>query len=941
MRRSCAPSMLKAREVEKRRKIDKLFENTEQREDEVSSTTWGNDNWGTSRKEGVQQGISTKDNNQNSEFFNSKVIFNVVWREITKKKHKTWDGDGLLEVHIDPPRALLKDSSGKYMGCNSKFKIDELEEGYQMVVGGKEIELLEQITHRNEYFAMRKRQLEHRWGTDEEYTSGRTTENLKVSTLYQAPYKIKNGEELSDGASSSKTSAIEKHNIVEARSSVMACRCIYNVVWREMSTKKNKIWNGDGTFEVSNNRGVLRDENGREMGELENVNTTDMKVGVLIALADKEFEILDSSVDGETETSMKIKQNVKKIKIESSPATKELFLLPAPPPEHIAALDADSPPIKPVAVSHKLALHLRPHQRDGVAFLYKCIMGFVNPQYTGCILADEMGLGKTLQCIALAHTLLKGGPYGGERILQRVLIVTPSTLARNWENEINKWLKTERMYAYVVGAKHKLSAYTKQQHMPFVIVSYESLLAHTADFQRLKFDMLICDEGHRLKNQTTKIVNALRELNIRRRIIITGTPVQNDLREFYALANFVNPGIFGTTQEFHLCYELPLQQAQCPDADEEVKSFAAQSMDELAGISDCFVLRRLQNVNGQYLTRKYEYICFVQPSELQQFMMQTALHLYAERKETIFKDLTALQIITVLKKICNHPSLIARTKTPNLLTRHLERALPDCSEMGPFDSAKLKLVQHFLVTLTTLNSREKCVLVSNHTKTLNMLQGLCDFLNIKCVRLEGSTSLNERNANVDKFNNAEDETLIFLLSAKAGGVGLNLIGASRLILFDQDWNPATDAQALSRIWREGQQKDVHIYRLVTAGCIEEKIFQRQIAKISLGDCVIKNMGRADSKDDTMKFSVEELLDLFRLQDDYSVCQTHESLNCGCDGDGENLLPSNIASSAREINELMNWRHYKPPFNTALLELACMDKATDNLIYIFANQTDFN
>lgn len=201
--------------------------------------------------------------------------------------------------------------------------------------------------------------------------------------------------------------------------------------------------------------------------------------------------------------------------------------------------------------------------------------------------------------------------------------------------------------------------------------------------------------------------------------------------------------------------------------------------------------------------------------------------------------------------------------------------------MGPFDSAKLELVQNFLQE-TILECKERVVLVSNHTKSLDMLADLCSHCNYSYLRLDGSTATSDRNTFVEKFNQPKSEFSVFLLSAKAGGVGLNLSGASRLVLFDNDWNPAVDLQAMSRIWRDGQKRDVKIYRLITAGTIEEKIFQRQIAKTSLSGCVMDQRNKLD----TMKLSDEELKDLFTVQEDFSECSTHSSLNCDCDGKGQ-------------------------------------------------------
>lgn len=199
--------------------------------------------------------------------------------------------------------------------------------------------------------------------------------------------------------------------------------------------------------------------------------------------------------------------------------------------------------------------------------------------------------------------------------------------------------------------------------------------------------------------------------------------------------------------------------------------------------------------------------------------------------------------------------------------------------MGPFDSGKLCVLHDFLHEIHKL--KEKLVLISYHTKTLDMLQGWLDHLNFTHCRLDGTTPSNARNSIVEDFNNPAKDLFIFLLSAKAGGIGLNLIGASRLVLFDNDWNPASDLQAMSRIWRDGQKKSVFIYRFILAGSIEEKIFQRQLSKVALTGCIVDQ----SSKKEKLKLSNEELKDLFSIQQSDDVCATHELLNCHCNGDG--------------------------------------------------------
>lgn len=766
-----------------------------------------------------------KENSSHKQHSYNKILFNVVWRKITTKKHKTWEGDGFLEVKDNI--CILKSETGQFLGTSNAIKIDELNDGTLIVIGGKEVEIQEKVKDYKTFYA-----------------------NIK----------------LLKGSSNE---------------------------WHEPDEKKRKTQSN--SF----------------------------------------FPMLHLTAPKMTKKIPSTKKSMPEIDVEP---------LILPRPENERRFNKLNRAVYEVQVTPTLVQHLRPHQRGGICFLYECVMGFKNPDFYGAILADEMGLGKTLQCLALCHTLLKQGPFGGDRVLQRVLIVCPSSLTSNWNNEINKWLKNERMYAFVVDAKHKLSKFSHQTHIPFVIVSYEMLLGHSDEFKVLDFDLVICDEGHRLKNSSTKLSTALQEMNIQRKILLTGTPIQNDLQEFFTLVDFVNPGILGSYQEFKREFENPIVLGQGQLANEETKSKGSQKAAELKLISKKFILRRTQSVNQQYLPKKQEYIVFVKPSELQQFLLIKALDLWESRKEDILKHMNPLQIITILKKICNHPSLISRCKSPNILTKNLEKFLPDWTEMGSFDSGKVELVQSFLQSIAT--SDERVVLVSNHTKTLDMLHGLCDFLNLEVSRLDGSTPASERNTIVTKFNEEQSTSRVFLLSAKAGGVGLNLCGASRLILFDNDWNPATDQQAMSRIWRDGQKKNVKIYRLITVGTIEEKIFQRQIAKTTLGGCAMENNKNMNPNEEfgcetSLKFSTEELTDLFGIPTDFDECATHENLQCDCDGNGKTNRNENDSKDSPQINELMQWQHYGKPFSNDFLEDACLSSISEDISFIFSCDTNLN
>lgn len=523
---------------------------------------------------------------------------------------------------------------------------------------------------------------------------------------------------------------------------------------------------------------------------------------------------------------------------------------------------------------------------------------------------------------------------------------------------MQKWLQHERaIFTYQCDAKHKVDQFAglASSNMPFLLISYEMFTKHSDALKNVSFDLIICDEGHRLKNQNVKAAILLNEIECKRRIILTGTPIQNDLQEFYALMSFVNGNLLGTYQEYKQQYEQPIVAAQKPDISPAVYDLGDARAKELNRISAPYILRRTQSIIEQFLPKKETIVIFCRPSVLQQNLLTSALE-YVKNEETISNP---LQTITVLKKICNHPSLIqtgsSTNETSNGLLSYMRGKLPDWNQMGPMDSGKLSVVYNLLDELDQRN--EKIVLISYHTTTLDMLQGIIEHFNYKHCRLDGNTPTQMRGKIVDQFNDPQSDIFIFLLSAKAGGCGLNLIGASRLVMFDNDWNPASDIQAMSRIWRDGQKRNVYIYRLITMGTIEEKIFQRQLSKTTLSGCVVDAAG---FKRDCLKFSDDELKDLFSIQpQQYAICATHELLSCDCNGDGENLtkLNSNAQSLSQpstykidlqqakgnslKIDELSQWQHYKAPICGELLTDLCLSNCDDEINFIFRNQITSN
>jgi DNA repair and recombination RAD54-like protein len=570
-----------------------------------------------------------------------------------------------------------------------------------------------------------------------------------------------------------------------------------------------------------------------------------------------------------------------------------------------------------VVVDPILSKVLRPHQREGVKFMWDCVTGVQIPNGFGCIMADEMGLGKTLQCITLVWTLLRQSPEGGPTVT-KVAIVTPSSLVKNWYKEFSKWLGS-RVSALPIdsGTKDeidkKLAAFMGQNGryipQPVLIISYETFRLHAEVLHRGKIGLVICDEGHRLKNSENQTYTALNAVDAQRRILLSGTPVQNDLLEYFSLIHFVNHGILGTSAQFRKNFEIPILRGRDADATQKDVEKGVQKLQELAGLVNKCIIRRTSAILTKYLPVKIEHVvcCCLTPlqAELYKYFAtsKAAKKLLGQSGASGKVSVSALSGITHLKKLCNHPSLVYEKASQG------EDGFEGTLDLFPTTynprnvhselSGKM-LVLDYLLAVTRSTTNDKVVLVSNYTQTLDVFEQLCRGRKYHYVRLDGSMSIKKRQKVVDRFNDPLSEDFVFMLSSKAGGCGLNLIGANRLVMFDPDWNPANDDQAMARVWRDGQKKQCYIYRLVATGTIEEKILQRQAHKKALSSCVV------DNEDDVERhFSLEDLKKLFELQED-TLSDTHTRLNCKRCVLGKQVRPPLPESDC--TNDLSQWNH---------------------------------
>ncbi|KAI8014947.1 Protein CHROMATIN REMODELING 25 [Camellia lanceoleosa] len=654
----------------------------------------------------------------------------------------------------------------------------------------------------------------------------------------------------------------------------------------------------------------------------------------------------------------------------------------------------------PISVDPLLVRFLRPHQREGVQFMFECVSGLYSAaNINGCILADDMGLGKTLQSITLLYTLLRQG-FDGKPMVKKAIIVTPTSLVSNWEAEINKWVG-ERVHLVALCESTRddvvsgIDSFTSpRSRLQVLIVSYETFRMHSSKFNHDgSCDLLICDEAHRLKNDQTLTNRALASLSCKRRILLSGTPMQNDLAEFYAMVNFTNPGILGDAAYFRRYFETPIICGREPSATEEEKRLCAERSAELSAKVNQFILRRTNALLSNHLPPKIVEVVCCKLTPLQSELYNHFVHSKNVKRAITeeMKQSKILAYITALKKLCNHPKLIYDTiKSGSPGTSGFE----DCLRFFPPEmfsgrsgswtggegvwvelSGKMHVLARFLSQLRQ-RTDDRIVLVSNYTQTLDLFAQLCRERRYPFLRLDGTTSISKRQKLVNRFNDPSKDEFVFLLSSKAGGCGLNLIGGNRLVLFDPDWNPANDKQAAARVWRDGQKKRVYIYRFLSTGTIEEKVYQRQMSKEGLQK-VIQQEQTDKAKDQGNFLSTEDLRDLFTFRENVRS-EIHEKMSCircqnydavvddmldevnevdgarstneGCQSDQEDIggfasisgCLHKLQSSEKQVGapleeDLGSWGHHF--FPTTVPDAIFQASAGEEVSFVFTNQID--
>jgi DNA excision repair protein ERCC-6 len=568
------------------------------------------------------------------------------------------------------------------------------------------------------------------------------------------------------------------------------------------------------------------------------------------------------------------------------------------------------------------------YQKTGVQWLWELYQ-----QNVGGIIGDEMGLGKTIQAISFV-----AGLHYSKLLTKPVIVVCPATVMKQWVNEFHKWwpaLRVSILHTSGSGmldtrhedrleremelrsygdydttltgagkqAKKILEKVKRDGHV--LVTTYSGLQTYSEFLIPTEWECAILDEGHKIRNPNTSITIHCKELRTPNRIILSGTPMQNNLTELWSLFDFVFPMRLGTLVNFRNQFEFPIKRGGYANASNLEFETAVQCAETLKDAVSPYLLQRFKVDVATDLPQKKEQVLFCKLTR-QQRMAYEGFLASEDMKSISSGKRQMLYGVDFLRKICNHPDL----------TEHKTLSKQPGYDYGaPNKSGKMQVVKELLSLWK--KGGHKTLLFAQHRIMLDILQRFLDHLpDIKYRRMDGETPIKNRQDLVDEFNNNPD-LHVFLLTTKVGGLGVNLTGANRVIIYDPDWNPSTDIQARERSWRLGQKREVEIYRLMSAGTIEEKIYHRQIFKQFLTNKVLKDPKQRQT------FQMSDLHDLFTLGGESADGETETgNLFRGSEvkfdengGTKESAADATAATDLAAMNGISRAEEFKAPADT--------------------------
>ncbi|WVZ82247.1 hypothetical protein U9M48_029533 [Paspalum notatum var. saurae] len=500
---------------------------------------------------------------------------------------------------------------------------------------------------------------------------------------------------------------------------------------------------------------------------------------------------------------------------------------------------------------------LHPYQLEGLNFLR--YSWYHNKRV---ILGDEMGLGKTIQSIAFLASLFedKFGPH---------LVVAPLSTLRNWEREFATWAPQMNVIMYFGAAasrenirkyefyypkdkqkklKKKKSAPSneekKQSRIKFdvLLTSYEMINMDSNILKNIEWECLVVDEGHRLKNKDSKLFGQLKDYNTKHRVLLTGTPVQNNLDELFMLMHFLEGESFGSIADL---------QEEFKDINQD------KQIEKLHGLLKPHLLRRFKKDVMKELPPKKELILRVELTSKQKEYYKAIL---TKNYEVLARrnggQISLINVVMELRKLCCHGFM---TDEPDSEPANPEEGLRRLLD----SSGKMQLLDKMMVKLKEQGHR--VLIYSQFQHMLDLLEDYLSYRKWSYERIDGKIGGAERQIRIDRFNAKNSTRFCFLLSTRAGGLGINLATADTVIIYDSDWNPHADLQAMARAHRLGQTSKVMIYRLVSRGTIEERMMQLTKKKMILEHLVVGRLTKANNVnqeelDDIIRYGSKELFD---------------------------------------------------------------------------------
>ena len=472
----------------------------------------------------------------------------------------------------------------------------------------------------------------------------------------------------------------------------------------------------------------------------------------------------------------------------------------------ITTLTTGNQTLKPITEPDGFQGQLRPYQARGVSWLT-----FLEQWGLGACLADDMGLGKTIQLIAFLLHLRQQ-----DLLEQPTLLVCPTSVIGNWAREVRRFAPPLKTLVYHGDKRPHGSVFTqKAEQVDLVITSYSLVHRDLKDLKRIEWQGLVLDEAQNIKNAAAKQSQAVRQLDSQFRIVLTGTPVENRLSELWSILDFLNPGYLGAQNFFQRRFGTPIE-----------RYGDTASLKMLRGLVQPFILRRLKTDRSiiQDLPEKQEMAVFcalsAEQAGLYQKLVEDSLANIDEADGVKRRGLI-LALLTKLKQVCNHPAQFLKQKTLGVRNR----------------SGKLQRLDEMLEEV--IAEGDRALIFTQFAEWGKLLKPhLEKHLRQETLFLYGGSSQKDREEMVDRFQLDPNGPKLFILSLKAGGVGLNLTRANHVFHFDRWWNPAVENQATDRVFRIGQTRNVQVHKFVCTGTLEDRIHELIESKKALSEQVV-------------------------------------------------------------------------------------------------------